>query len=86
MVAANTWLLRDRGRPHLLMGDFNALAAIDYAEPDAVLRLTAYQAERGWPHPAFDLVDQVLKSGYVDARQLSGVAPTFPGPGPGTPD
>ena len=66
-ASANTWLLRDRGRPHLLLGDFNALAAVDYAAPDAVERLSAYQAAQGWPVPAFDLIAQVLKAGYVDA-------------------
>ncbi len=81
-AAASTWLGRDRGRPHLLIGDFNALAETDYAEPDAVLRLMAYQAERGWPSPAFDLVAQVLKSGYADAHQLSGAAPTWPAQAP----
>ncbi len=81
-AAANTWLLRDRGRPHLLMGDFNALAATDYPDEAAMARLTAYQAERGWPTPRFDLVGQVLKAGYLDAFVAAGHAaaagPTFP--------
>lgn len=65
--AALTWLLRDRARPHLLMGDFNALAATDYPTPEARARLAAYQQAGGWPEPAFDLVNQVLKAGYTDA-------------------
>lgn len=65
--AANTWLLRDRNRPHLLMGDFNALAATDYPDAAALARLAAYQEERGWPVPRFDLVGQVTKAGYLDA-------------------
>jgi len=79
-ASANTWLLRDRGRPHLLMGDFNALAAADYAAPEAVERLSAYQVAQGWPVPAFDLVGQVLKAGYVDAfdRAGRGQRPTWP--------
>ena len=32
-AAAMTWLGRDRSRPHLLMGDFNALSPADFAEP-----------------------------------------------------
>jgi len=74
-ASAHTWLLRDRGRPHLLLGDFNALAAADYAEPGAVERLRGYQAAQGWPTPAFDLVAQVLKAGYVDAFDRAGWGP-----------
>ncbi len=79
-ASANTWLLRDRGRPHLLMGDFNALSASDYAAPEDVERLKSYQAAQGWPMPAFDLVGQVLKAGYVDAfdRAGQGQRPTWP--------
>jgi endonuclease/exonuclease/phosphatase family metal-dependent hydrolase len=72
-ASANTWLLRDRGRPHLLMGDFNALTAVDYTAPGAVDRLHAYQAAQGWPVPAFDLIAQVLKADYVDAFDQVGL-------------
>jgi endonuclease/exonuclease/phosphatase family metal-dependent hydrolase len=70
--SASSWLVRDRNRPHLLLGDFNALAETDYADEAAVARLTAYQAARGWPTPAFDLVAQVLRSGYVDSFMAAG--------------
>lgn len=85
-TAANAWLLRDRGRPHLLIGDFNALARADYEAPDARRQLAAYQAERGWPTPAFELVDQVLKAGYIDAFVAAGNDPlsgaTYPASAP----
>lgn len=79
-AAAQTWLARDRGRPHLVIGDFNALAAADYPTPEALAGLTSYQAQRGWPAPAFDLVAQVARAGYADAAQLAGqvAAPTYP--------
>jgi endonuclease/exonuclease/phosphatase family metal-dependent hydrolase len=80
-AAAQTWLARERGRPHLVLGDFNALAAADYAAPEALARLRTYQAGRGWPAPAFDLVDRVLRAGYVDAA-AAGAAPTFPAQAP----
>lgn len=84
--AANTWLIRDRNRPHLLLGDFNALAATDYPDAVAQSRLAAYQAERGWPTPAFDLVGQVIRGGYLDsfmaAGQPSGAGATFPANAP----
>jgi len=83
-AAANTWLLRDRGRPHLLLGDFNALAAVDYPAPEAVEQLKAYQLTQGWPVPAFDLIAQVLKAGYVDAYDRAGLsqAQTWPSVAP----
>lgn len=83
-AAAQTWLVRDRGRPHLVIGDFNALADTDYAAPADLARLRAYQSQRGWPNPAFDLVAQVLKAGYVDAGGLTGAgaSPTFPAQDP----
>jgi endonuclease/exonuclease/phosphatase family metal-dependent hydrolase len=71
-AAANTWLLRDRGRPHLLLGDFNALAAADYPTPETIAQLRAYQAAQGWPTPAFDLIAQALKAGYVDTFNRAG--------------
>ncbi len=83
-AAAVTWLQRDRGRPHLLLGDFNALAETDYAGPGALERLNAYQQAQGWPAPRFDLVAQVLKAGYVDAQAHvgAGLAPSFPAADP----
>ena len=66
-TSALTWLARDRDRLHLVLGDFNALAATDYAAPGAVDRLAAYQAARGWPIAAFDVIGRVLAAGYADA-------------------
>lgn len=73
-ASADTWLARDRGRFHLALGDFNALSASDYAAPGAAEKLAAYQQERGWPTPAFELVGRVMKSGYADAYCAAGGA------------
>jgi endonuclease/exonuclease/phosphatase family metal-dependent hydrolase len=73
-VSADTWLARDRGRFHLALGDFNALAASDYVAPGALERLAAYQQEQGWPVPSFDLIGRVVKSGYADAYCAAGGA------------
>jgi endonuclease/exonuclease/phosphatase family metal-dependent hydrolase len=83
-ASAHAWLLRDRGRPHLLLGDFNALAAVDYPASETVEQLRAYQAAQGWPAPAFDLITHVLKTGYVDAfdRVGQGQGPTWPSSAP----
>ena len=74
-TAAMTWLIRDRSRPHLVMGDFNALSPADYADPTALARITAVQAERGWAPPAFQLMTQVAKAGYLDAFVTGGSGP-----------
>lgn len=73
-ASADTWLGRDRGRLHLALGDFNALAEADYAAPGALEQLRAYQEAQGWPVPAFDLIGRALKSGYVDAFVAAGGA------------
>lgn len=74
-AAAATWLGRDRSRPHLLLGDFNALSELDFAAPAAVARLEAYQAAQGWMAPRFDLMNQIRKAGYVDAFSVGGHGP-----------
>ncbi|MGQ9767374.1 MAG: endonuclease/exonuclease/phosphatase family protein [Anaerolineae bacterium] len=83
-AAAYTWLSRDCDRPHLVIGDFNALSASDYPTADALAQLAAYQAARGWPTPSFDLIAQVLKAGYLDAHTCcgGGAAPTYPAQAP----
>jgi endonuclease/exonuclease/phosphatase family metal-dependent hydrolase len=85
-ASAESWLVRDRGRPHLLLGDFNALAQTDYVEATERARLDTYQAERGWPPASFDLVARVLKSGYLDAFVTAGHGPgrgaTYPADAP----
>lgn len=70
--SASAWLSRDRDRAHLLLGDFNALAATDYADQAAIDRLAAYQQAKGWPVPAFDLISRILSAGYADACAGSG--------------
>jgi len=82
--AALTWLTRERGRPHLVIGDFNALSGRDYPAEDAVQALRAARAARAWPAPAFDLVAQIEKAGYCDAFARSGVGDgaTFPAAAP----
>ncbi len=68
--AVRTWTVRDRNRPHLVMGDFNALSAWD---------LDAHDAGAHDPPPATAqrsqesrVIDQMEKAGYVDAYRLHG--------------
>jgi len=79
-ASARPWLARDRTRLHLLIGDFNALAATDYSAPGAFEKLVTYNHAHEWGEPSFDLIAQVLKAGYVDAFATvgEGIAPTWP--------
>lgn len=75
--AARQWLIRDRNRPHLLMGDINAITPWDFEQ-----RADDYAALSRHPL-GFNLVDetrggprvlpQIEKAGYVDLyRQFHG--------------
>ncbi|MEZ4676059.1 MAG: endonuclease/exonuclease/phosphatase family protein [Caldilineaceae bacterium] len=72
--AARQWLVRDRNRPHLVMGDFNAISPWDFADrPAAYAQLAAH--EKGQNLIVDDKGPQVIaqmeKHGYVDLlRQL----------------
>ncbi len=85
LTAALSWTTRDRARPHLLLGDFNALAAADYADDPAALQAVA--AHEAYAHMAQDgmqVTERLLRRGYVDAQAAAGAAPaaTFPADGP----
>ena len=81
--ALRTWTVRDRNRPHLVMGDFNAIAAWDYAQNAAALAQLAQSAygghmvnrDGGGPQ----VVAQMEKAGYVDVYSRFGTpgAQTF---------
>lgn len=66
---ARTWLSRDRRRPHVVMGDFNAISRWDYTE-----RAAAYQHLASNPKSAHmapgekgpQVIAQMEKAGYVD--------------------
>ena len=79
-AAASAWLARDRARPHLLIGDFNALSTSDYVDPASGAALAARNLSNGWDPPEFAVTEHVLKAGYVDACILAGgrPAPTWP--------
>lgn len=69
--ALRTWTVRDRNRPHVLMGDFNAISSWDFAERDDALAEMArtpkgeklLNPEGGGPK----VIAQLEKAGYVDA-------------------
>ena len=69
--ALRTWTIRDRNRPHVVMGDFNAIAGWDLAaNPAAQQQLAAHpkgadvlNTAGGGPQ----VVAQMEKAGYTDA-------------------
>jgi endonuclease/exonuclease/phosphatase family metal-dependent hydrolase len=73
--AVRTWTVRDRNRPHVVMGDFNAIHPWDYEHRPAELDLLAV-------HPkGKNMVDdgkgpqvipQMEKAGYTDAMRACG--------------
>ncbi len=72
---ARTWLGRDRNRPHLVMGDFNAVSNWDYAQRPEERAAVAAHAVAGhlFPEPKGAVViDQMEKAGYVDLGKAHG--------------
>lgn len=68
LSAVKQWTARDRSRPHLLMGDFNALAPADYAERPG--DLDSLREDAALEHLVRDgqqVIPQILRSQYVDA-------------------
>jgi endonuclease/exonuclease/phosphatase family metal-dependent hydrolase len=69
--ALRTWTVRDRNRPHAVVGDFNAIAAWDHAAaPDGLGHLARTPKGQNLAHAAQggpQVVGQMLKAGYVDA-------------------
>ena len=76
--ALRTWTVRDRNRPHLIMGDFNAISPHDMAGSDEMIatfadfpkKLNVLNREGGGPK----VIAQLEKAGYVDAYVRAGGA------------
>ncbi len=78
LAAAFQWAIRDRERPHLILGDFNALAPGDFeAAPAALAALRASADFRRLAEQGMEVVPRLLRRGYADA-QAACAAPTFP--------
>ncbi|MGL4649428.1 MAG: endonuclease/exonuclease/phosphatase family protein [Caldilineaceae bacterium] len=70
---ARQWLIRDRNRPHLLMGDINAISAWDFAHrPDdlATLRDHSHGSNLVDGDTGPRVVAAIEKAGYTDAARL----------------
>ncbi len=81
-AAVAQWTVRDRAQPHVVMGDFNALAPTDYANrPEAMSALERLDWAQYLVADGLQLIPRVLKARYVDACAAlhpHGAAPTFP--------
>jgi endonuclease/exonuclease/phosphatase family metal-dependent hydrolase len=73
--AVRSWTNRDRNRPHVLMGDFNAIDGWDHAgEPERLARMAEDPVSRrqlGTPEGS-KLLSQIERAGYVDSMKLRG--------------
>jgi endonuclease/exonuclease/phosphatase family metal-dependent hydrolase len=69
--ALRTWTVRDRNRPHLVMGDFNAINPWDFvAKPEGLAQLASFPKGEHMVHPTKggpQVVAQMEKAGYIDA-------------------
>jgi len=71
------WTSRDRNRPHLVMGDFNAVAPWDFAQRRGDLeRLAAARPASAFllQEGGMQVVPMMEKAGYVDAMSAVGQA------------
>jgi endonuclease/exonuclease/phosphatase family metal-dependent hydrolase len=72
---ARTWLGRDRNRPHIVMGDFNAISLWDYAErPSEFAELAQHTKGQNLTAGAKGprVVAQLERAGYTDLYQRYG--------------
>lgn len=75
--ALRTWTVRDRNRPHVVMGDFNAVSPWDFSRrQDDLLRLLAEHPPSGplLEETGMRVIAQMEKAGYVDAMAAAGEA------------
>lgn len=83
LAAVFQWTTRDRSRPHLLLGDFNALSAADFeGQPDVLDALRSHDQFRHMVADGTDVTARLHRRGYVDAAASQPVAdgpqPTYP--------
>ncbi len=72
---ARQWLLRDRNRPHIVMGDFNAISPWDFAErADAYTILASHDPGQNMTggEKGPQVIGQMEKNGYVDLYRQFG--------------
>jgi endonuclease/exonuclease/phosphatase family metal-dependent hydrolase len=64
-----SWTVRDRGKPHVLMGDLNTYNPADFPDEAALAAFRVQTEARGFTFFPASALPRLLKSGYVDACQ-----------------
>lgn len=74
------WTSRDREQPHLLVGDFNALAPSDFPDPAQWQALINEATAEGFTIEEPRVLPRLLRAGYVDCAAQAGgdLRPTHP--------
>ena len=65
--SALSWTVRDRGKPHVIVGDLNTYHPADFPDKDALAAFRAKAEARGFTFFQAQVIPLLLKSGYVDA-------------------
>ena len=83
LAAVFQWTVRDRVRPHLLLGDFNALTTDDFQNDQPALdRVLADEKLRNLAESSMDVTARLKRRGYVDAAASQPAGdrpqPTYP--------
>lgn len=74
---ARQWLVRDRNRPHLVMGDFNAIRMWDFVgREEEYARLANHPKGRNLTAEGKgpQVIAQMIKNGYIDLMEEVGIA------------
>ncbi len=62
-----SWAVRDRGKPHALVGDLNTYNPADFPDEAALAAFRARAQARGFTFFQAQVIPLLLKNGYVDA-------------------
>lgn len=82
LAAALQWTVRDRARPHVLLGDFNSLTASDLVDNPAALHALQQDPElQRLANEELQVTERLRRRGYVDAQGEQPTA-TFPAAAP----
>ncbi len=67
--SALSWTVRDRDKPHVLMGDLNTYNPADFPDERALAAFRNMAEARGFTFFQAQVIPRLLKSGYTDACQ-----------------
>jgi len=69
--SALSWTVRDRGKPHALLGDLNTYNPADFPSGEALADFRAKAEARGFTFFQAQVIPRLLKNGYLDACQTN---------------